>query len=503
MSDQILDPKEETKIRQAKDKLWRMGNLSFKLKGVQKTIRDNFYSNETKKTVILSSRRLGKTFVMMVVAVEYCLRNPNSIVKVIFPKKKDARGVARDQMKVILDDCPSDLVPEWKEAQNLYMFPNGSEIQMTGTDGGSAESVRGSRCHLAILDEAGFHDYKEFTYIIQSIIMPTLLTTKGKMILASTPSKQPDHPFMTDYVLPARKEGKLIEYTIYDNPLIEKEDIEGIASEYPRGIDDPDFQREFLLRCDIVDVDSVIPEFDINLQKDIVKECTRPNYYNRYVSGDPAVTDLTVILFGYYDFLKATLVIEDELVMGGQGEPVTTLDIVDGIRRKEKMLYSHPLTGEVSEPKLRIMDNNNKILIHDLYKEHGLHFIGTAKDNKEAQINKLRMMLKQGRIIIHPRCKNLIFHLQTARWKTTREGDKNGFMRVKGSQDGSLKPHHADALDALIYMIRNINETESPFPTGYNNIYDQSTFFSPKAPKENSESLDFMKTLLNIKKTTK
>ena len=183
-----MSKKTEKEIKAAKDKLWRMGNLEWKLKGVQKEMREAVYNSKGKKTVFLCARRLGKSFTMMLIAVEYCLKQPNTIVKVLFPKKKDAKQVVREQMKTILSDCPVDIKPEWKEQDKIFFFPNGSEIQMAGTDGGSAESVRGGSCHLAILDEAGFQDYHEFEYILQSIIMPTLLTTKGKMILASTPS---------------------------------------------------------------------------------------------------------------------------------------------------------------------------------------------------------------------------------------------------------------------------------------------------------------------------
>jgi hypothetical protein len=498
-----MSEKVSREIRQARQKLWRMGNLEWKLKGIQKEMRDAVYNSKGKKTVFLVSRRSGKTYTMMLLAIEQCLKQPNSIVKILFPKKKDAQDVSRFQMKIILDDCPPDLLPVWNEQKKIYTFPNGSEIQMAGTDGGSAESVRGSYCHLAILDEAGFHDYNDFTYIINSIIMPTLLTTKGKMVLASTPSKEPDHPFMTNYVIPSRMDGSLIEYDIYSNPMITEEDIEEITEEYPGGIDDPDFQREFLLRSDIMTDDFVVPEFTKDVQDDIVRRHEQlPAFYDYYVSGDPAGRDLTVILFGYYDFPAAKLVIVDELVRGGQNDLVTTIDIADGIKRKERMYFSNKLTGEVKEPYLRIMDNNNKILINDLINEHNLHFIATDKDNKIAQVNKLRMMVRQGKLQIDPRCKNLIHHLQTARWKKTSKGEKtNHFLRAKGDKSKGLKEHHADAVDALIYMIRNISWSHNPYPDDYFDLKGDDIFTPHEAKySKNKEKRELVHSIMNIQK---
>lgn len=487
------DKLKELEIRAAKEKLWRMGNLEWKLKGIQKEMRDAVYSSKGKKTVFLCARRLGKSFTMMLIAVEYCVKNPNTIVKVLFPKKKDAKQVVREQMKEILKDCPDDLRPDWKEQDKIFFFPNGSEIQMAGTDGGSAESIRGGSCHLAILDEAGFQDYHEFEYIIQSIIMPTLLTTKGKMILASTPSKEIDHPFMLNYVLPARRDGSLIEYDIYANPLIKDEDIEEIADEFPGGKQDENFLREFMLISDIKSDDIVVPEFDKQLKKDVVQRVDRPVYYDAYVSGDPAAVDLTAILFAYTDYMNNRVVICDELILGGRGERITTQHIVDGIVRKEKLNFSHPLTGETAKPHMRIMDNNNKILIHDLHKEHGMDFIPTAKDNKQGQVNKLRMMLTQGQIIIDPKCENLIYHLEAARWNK----HKTKFEHLKGVKERGLKPNHCDALDALIYLARNVDLQRNPYPTDYMPSFNQE-FHVPNNERYNksTQATEFMNSIV-------
>lgn len=459
---------------QAIEKLWRLGNLEWKLKGIQKEMRRAIVESPGKRATFLVSRRSGKSFTMCTVAVETCIKTPNSIVKYVCPKQKMVKTIVNPIMRVILDDCPIDLKPEYKEADKVYRFPNGSEIQFAGSDSGNIENLRGGFAHLCLLDEAGFID--DLNYAVYSVLSPTTKTTGGKLVLASTPSREPDHEFMVDFVNQSEAEGKLIKYTIYNNPMFTEEVIKETIEEYPLGKDDPQFRREYLCESAIDAEVMVIPEFTESLQRDIIKQVDMPSHFDIYVSGDPAARDLTVLLFGYYDFLQSQLVILDELVLGGEGVDITTQDIADGIRRKEKLLFTNKLTGETKAPYMRVMDNNNLILVNDLFVEHGLNFIPTAKDNKEAQINKTRMWLKQGKIIIHPRCRNLKYHIQMARWETTRAGTRKGFQRVKTSSDGSLKANHCDALDALLYMVRNVDTTKNPYPANYFEMSGENIF---------------------------
>jgi PBSX family phage terminase large subunit len=488
--------------KQAIDKLWRLGNLEWKLRGIQKEMRKAIIDNPNERTVFLVSRRSGKSFVLCAVGTEVCIKKPNSIVKYVCPKQKMVKTIVRPIMRAILEDCPPDLVPEYKEADKVYRFPNGSEIQFAGSDSGNIENLRGGYADLCLVDEAGFVD--DLDYSVKSVLSPTTKTVSGKIVLASTPSREPDHEFMTEFVAPADAEGTLIKYTIYDNPMFTEEIIRQTINEYPQGDRDPQFRREYLCESAIDSDIMVIPEYNTELERDIVKQVEMPSFFDAYVSGDPAVRDLTVVLFGYYDFLNSQLIILDELVLGGQKMDLTTQDIVDGIKRKEKLLYTNKLTGEVKEPFMRIMDNNNLFLLNDLYQEHGLKFYPTQKDNKEAQVNKLRLWIKQGKIIIHPQCKNLRYHLKMARWKTDRNGNRKGFQHVKASSNGELRANHCDAVDALLYMVRNIDINRNPYPNDYFDLKGDSIFVpSNIKDKERSLAKDIMYGICNYKKSNK
>lgn len=489
--------------KQAIAKLWELGNLSYKLKGIQKEMRDNIVDRPGKRSTFLVSRRSGKSFTMCLVATELCTKKPNSIVKYICPKQKMVKTIVKPIMRVILEDCPEHLRPEYVEQDKIYRFPNGSEIQFAGSDGGNVENIRGGYANLCIIDEAGFVDDLDYAY--HSVLSPTVRTTGGKIILASTPSRDPNHDFMVNFITQAYAEETLIKYTLYDNPMFTEEIIQEIIDDYPMGEEDPQFRREYLCESATDAQMMVIPEYNDALEKDIIVRTQMPNHYDSYVSGDPAATDLTVILFAYFDFLKSQLVICDELVLGGEGNTITTQDIADGIKRKEKLLFSNQYTNEIQKPNLRIMDNNNKILLNDLFIDHGLQFIGTDKSNKEAHINKVRMMLKQGNILINPNCETLRYHIKTAKWHRITSGPNagsvKGYQRVKASSDGKFKAHHCDALDALIYLVRNVDFSKNPYPDGYFEN-DGEDYFHPMGRdyKKNAGPKSFMQSVMNMKK---
>lgn len=143
------------------------------------------------------------------------------------------------------------------------------------------------------------------------------------------------------------------------------------------------------------------------------------------------------------------------------------------------------------------MDNNYKILINDLFIDHGLQFFATAKDDKQAQINKVRMLIKRGDLVIHPRCKNLIYHLKTAKWDKNRKK----FLRSKGDPNKGIKANHADLLDALIYLVRNVEFGRNPYPKGYGEL-SGSNIFKPNF-KEKSKYEDLAVDMFNLRKKKK
>lgn len=479
----------QTKVdrKEAIKELWYRGILSYKLHPIQQKMLNSYMSLNNEITVIAAGRRSGKSFLLCVLAIETCLKNPNSIVKYVCPRKNMVKTILQPAMNSILSDCPPELKPEFKYNAYVYEFPNGSQIQMSGTDNGHHENIRGGSSNLWIVDEAGFCD--ELDYVVKTILAPTADTTGGRGIISSTPSKDTEHEFIKKYMEPAEEKGELIKYTVYDNPLLSKAKLEEIINRYSLKEKDPEFRREYL--CEVVRSDEmhVVPEFTKELEQEIVKEWKRPAFFDSYVSMDLGGKDMTVLLFSYYDFRNGVIVIEDELAVPGQ--EVRLDKIAKDIKNKEIDLFTNVMSGEFKAPYLRISDNNNLILLNDLNTKHNIMFIPTRKDNKEAALNTMRIKLAEKKIIIHPRCVTLIKHLRSTYWKKNRKD----YERLA---DGS----HGDALDCLCYLVRNVQEYRNPFPPGYG-VSNSQELFHPKTQnltKSEQNWVDLFKTRKSIKK---
>lgn len=475
--------------------LWEAGELSWKLRGIQKEIRNQVLNDDNSISVIVAGRRTGKSHTMMLIATEFCLKRTNAIVKVACPKQKMVKTIIRPIMRIICEDCPEHLRPEWREADKMFYFPvSGSELHIAGTDNDNVENLRGGYADLVILDEACYMD--DLPYITRNVVSPMLKTRKdSKLILASTPSRDSNHPFITDYMLPYVAEGRTKVYTVFDNPNFDTKVIDEIISEYPLGKEDPSFKLEYM--CQVIRDSStaILPSFDHAAEQAMVTDAyARPVYYDPYVSFDIGGVDLTAILFSYYDYENACLVIEDEIIADG----TTNTEILAGlIKEKEKNLWENPLDKSQIPPFLRVIDTNNKILATDLLKLHGLLFTPVKKDKKQAAINALDVAISRRELVIHPRCTHLLYHMKFATWNNAQ----TDFKKLKDSPSGKIRGGHADALAALIYLHRSVIKSKNPFPAGYNTPNGSNYFKSLTYKTEGASDLsDFMKKMFKTSK---
>jgi hypothetical protein len=243
----------------------------------------------------------------------------------------------------------------------------------------------------------------------------------------------------------AELEDSFVKMTIYENPMVDEATIRRLKKE-SGGERSSTWRREYL--CEhVTDQDLAI----INEWKDeFVKEVPRDEYYefyHKYAAMDLGVKDHTAVIWGHYDFLRARLIIEEEYVING---PELTTEVLQReIKAKEASLGWQKLY-------LRISDSNNPLLLQDLSLLHQLHFSPTDKGTLEEMVNLVRLMVGNGQIIVHPRCKQLEGCLKYGVWDKNR----NKFARSKVYG-------HFDALAALVYLVRNLNKSTNPIPVGF------------------------------------
>lgn len=464
--------------------LWKVGELSFKMHSVQREMYDRYLTAEDNSTSVwLLARQSGKSYCLAIIAIITALKNPRGIIKMLTDTKVHMEDVLIPIFEELFEDCPDDLKPTYNKARFRYTFNNGAQIQFAGSDAGHAERLRGQKSILVMVDEAGF--CTNLRKIVQEILIPTTTHTGGKLILSSTPPESADHDF-NSYVESSEIEGTFTKKTVFDNPLLTKEQVDKIIKRYPGGINDDSFRREYL--CEMVKdaSKSVFPEVNDTLLAEIVYEYPKPAFYDCYVGMDVGFKDLTVVLFGYYDFRSHKIIIEDEIIK--KGEDLRLKDFTEEIWKKEEHLWTNLYTAEKQDPKMRVSDIE-PIVTQEIYNHSGkrLYFTPVKKEPgfKAPLVNRIRMMLVNKEVVINPRCKTLIAHLKNGRWANTNKDD---FARSPGMG-------HYDALDALIYMIKVMDLNHNPYPTDNRGssyfIKDPSRLPNPQS----SNTIEVMKAM--------
>ena len=480
------------------EKLWYLGRLEWKLDSCQRKLYQTFKDSTYRITVFSASRRIGKTTTLLVLALEYALQNPDVQIKYGAPTAKMVKKMVEPTLKMLMQDCPKDLRPRYDRNEGVYIFKNGSKLFIEGLNEGNAENLRGTAMNLGIVDEAGF--VGDLRYVVGSILLPQALTTKGKLVIASTPPISPEHDFVT-YMREAQINGSFIKKTIYDYLEDVKNDpyhlrtriTPEIVEEFmiaSGGKDSTEWRREY--QCEIlVDAQAAIfPEFNTKLKADVVVQSARPPFFDSYVSLDIGYNDFHAVLFAYYDFKRNKLVIEDEIFI--QGRNTNSELLANSIKAKERALWHDEQTGDPIKPYLRVADDD-MITLNDLQQLHGILFIATKKDNKEGAVNEARVRLSGGYIEINPRCEKLILQLESGIWGSHRDGSlKTSFARTPTLG-------HFDLLDALIYLVRNVQWSKNPYPAGFG--YD-NLFLSPKRSDVLSNNAQTIKDLFVRKRKT-
>jgi len=448
------------------EELWRRGLLRELLWPQQQSLFDFLIEHDEKIIVFNCPRRFGKSFMLLTFAVRLCLLFPGFKVKYGAPTSVQADEIIHDTMPDVLRTCPENRIPEFKSSKKRYIFhhPDNqpSELKVVGLEAGDGKGLRGSKANLVIIDEAGF--VNKLTKIIESIAKPlTRRMYYGKIFICSTPSEDASHDFF-DWIDRAQARKAYRKRTIYDDVIDGQEGIDDLIESYTLrdkegnvlvpARENPSFQREYL--CErISNPDALIfPEF-LMLKDQIVfnkqADQYRPDYYQPTVSFDWGWTDFDGGLYGFVDFEKATLYIEDETW--------TNYTVASDLGKIIK--------GKVSElwPKIKDMkaikfyaDNDPK-QIHEIRKETGLMFKPVDNQfDKDPTVNSIRSLMANGRIQIHERCEQLIYQLENGMWQLTRTGNrKNEFIRNK-------KVGHCDLLSAMLYLYRQVDFKKNPYP---------------------------------------
>lgn len=339
----------------------------------------------------------------------------------------------------------------WQGDLMQWRFPSGAVIAFGHLEHrADVEKYQGAAAHYWGFDEAGQLDPWALEYLKSRARRPKAMDVPIRFRYSANPGGRAHEWLVKHFVLGAPQNGRLfIPSKAVDNPGLDVEDylqrMEGMSDE--------------TLKKQLIDGDwgamdrsgLIVPEWT----PEIEKACTRedypwPDYFTAYVGADPAGNpDLFAIVWGVLDFVAGVLyVIAEESFRNP-----ATADVGEACVAVETQHFAEPKRQGRVDGVMRYTDVDKRLVVDLAAKPYNLAFTQTEKKDADAWERRCRTAIKQGKIVVHPRCKTLLRTLKYARWNDKR----TDYERTE-------ETGHADMWKALVYLFRNVKWDRNPFP---------------------------------------
>ncbi len=445
--------------QQAVDLAWRSGKLAYLYRPHQFKLFDKWEETKSisRKFLVCNGRGWGKSTFWFIVCLEWAISHRDTDVYFVAPVEKKLDDYLEPIRKKVMAFAPSDFVYAYTPSDNTFRFPNNSRVLIRGCNHQSYDDLRGGTAGLCVVDEARGVDNLED--LVDNVLMPANAKAakesmriggppNGFTILASTPPPTTDHP-LEDYFQDAEAGGFYFHASVMDADY--PDEIIEIFKREAGGENTITWRVEYMAERGLVDTTlKIVPEFDkeantISVEAlEKIKARPEHQFYRWFEAVDIGTVDKQYLCGAFYSFLDATLYVDWERV-SKKGETTKTFgDELTKIETDRKII------GKVY---LRVCDTNGAQLALDLLESHKIAFYPTDKGRLVEMVNKVCVYMGGLRIIISEACPFLIGSLYNCVWK---DHLKKEFARSKTYG-------HGDAVATLIYMVRNLVES-NPIP---------------------------------------
>lgn len=343
------------------------------------------FINSPKRFKLLNwGRRTGKTTAVAYEIFTTLWNIDGALVSYYAPTFSDARDIAWSILKEVLEPITIKTNESLLEITVRNHKGTNSLLRLSGWEAvKNREKGRGVENNLVVLDECAF--YPEFIEKFQKVIEPTLLTSKGSLILTSTPNGF-NHFYDLSNDAQSSSDWFYSHATSYDNPFNDPAELERL-----RITKDPDaFAQEYM--ADFRKVQGLVyKEFDRN--RHLFTEYPLEQFIaSKWVSVDWGFTNPSAI-YSIDEDKDGNFWIYNEYYKTGK----TNDELLDILRSRK----AHGYYPDPAEPdRLEVM------------RRSGLSVREVNKDIKLG-IDAIRTLLIQNRIKIHKDCVNLINELET------------------------------------------------------------------------------------------
>lgn len=395
----------------------QVATLSFNPHSSQAEVADACLNH--RYVVVRAGRRFGKSSLALNIVLREALKNPGRYW-IIAPEYTQAKSIYwRDLVgeyipdALILKKNDNELILEIR----TVVDGKKSIIEFKGSD--REDKLRGAGLKGVVLDEYAFQ--KE--YVWDKIISPMLTQTNGWALFITTPNGVANHfKKFWDNAVAVEAEGdkdwKTFHFTSYDND-IEPHMKENLDKERER-LSDEFFMQEYLAEFAKF-TGLIFTEFD---EKIHVQNFEVDDDWAFYRSIDFGASDPNAVSFIGVD-KDGIIYIYDEIYMGD----LETSELAELI--KQKTAHRDPIATYA--------DSAGKQSIIDLG-AYGVYCTPVKKNSGEANrnwivagIQRIQQLLKDRKIVVHPRCKATIKEYMSYSWRKDRLGDATNLPEDKNN----------------------------------------------------------------------
>lgn len=529
------------------ERMWRRGNLRWKLDDHQLRIYDPYRAFEARRLteprvgihqafMVDCGRQVGKTHATSLIRIEDALNQAfaNETILIGANTEVALKELVIPTINTIIQDAPLDIRPRfftsrWGMRAGYHCPSTDAVLKLVGFE--NPDDLRGPGLRGANISEAGF--VAKLSYAVNSVLLPMFSRRpKATLILESSAPKDLNHPFDRVFKPDCEKRRAYVFMTIDDNTALSDEEKSALV-ESAKAINEDDAAREYYGVRTRDRTRVLVPEFS---KAEYVKVSERPTYAACIAAMDPGMRDLFFVNWGYWDAVRAKLVVERdwsgrnkstgfvaelikqaELDLYGTAAELAYVDRRKGLDPREEMQrLLRVLSGEeepdrgsglgivpptdpralcwwngqefARNPVLRVSDTDAR-LIGDLTYDQGIQCTATEKDDAEAALYALRNAFRDGKIEINPRCVDLIRHLESGRWNERR----TDWERFHDGAEAELYGHF-DGVAMLVYMWRMVQHLRhvDPHPPARRDKHDPGTMHIPEdwMPRQPASELE-------------
>lgn len=459
---------EEAVMKLLERERWLRGDLAYLLfPGAQTTayhrVRDweETHPGDPGPCVLHMHRGAMKSWLLVLLALERCLRYPNQVARIGSPLCRQTEDIVEPAIRYMLAHCTPDLKPESHGRELHFRNPRWedsnaiSKLVLFGCRE-EAESQRGLRSNLIALDEV--RDIEEPEYIVASVLAPHFVhQDRPLFILSSTSPGTTGHPWW-NFVDDAAQDARYVYIPVTENPSFTEAD-EKVLLKFCKSKESVAWKREALC-LKVADPNLLaVPSFFAHRDA-IVRDWKRPDYFYPFLFGDVGYIDAAAFLFAYIDFIAQRLVIEDEIVLTTTG----TRTLAELIKAKEAVLYSQSYNYKSMR---RWADATPREL--DDFRGYGVLLsaarTGEDKWDKWAGLARLESLCQEEKLVIHPRCRSTIYQLENAVKNKQHTDIQREVPREERDPDAPVMGHF-DAGWALAYGVWQVRHSwlSNPVP---------------------------------------